>query len=109
MIDAIAKVSPGIKSPTRYQIGNIYLEEEMQELKVHIKTLKVKWPIYGCSIMCDGWSSRTRKPIINFMIYYDRSMIYHSSVDTTNIPKIVDCIFSLIDKVVEEVGEENVV
>ena len=36
-------------------------------------------------------------------------MIYHSSVDTTNIPKTTDYIFSLIDKVVEEVGEENVV
>ena len=59
--------------------------------------------------MCDGWSSRTRKPITNFMIYCDRSMIYHSSVDTTNIPKTTDYIFSLIDKVVEEVREENVV
>ena len=36
-------------------------------------------------------------------------MIYHSSIDTTNIPKIADYIFSLIDKVVEEVGEENIV
>ena len=52
---------------------------------------------------------RTKKPIINFMIYCDRSMIYHSLVDTTNIPKIADYIFSFIDKVVEEVGKENVV
>ena len=59
--------------------------------------------------MCDGWSSRTKKPIINFMIYCDRSMIYHSSFDTTNIPKTANYIFSLMDKVVEEVGEENVV
>ena len=59
--------------------------------------------------MCDAWSSRTRKPIFNFMIYCDRSMIYHSSVDTTNIPKTTNYIFSLMDKVVEEVGEENVV
>ena len=36
-------------------------------------------------------------------------MIYHSSVDTTNIPKIADYIFSLMDKFVKEVGEENVV
>ena len=36
-------------------------------------------------------------------------MIYHSSVDTTNILKTTDYIFSLMDKVVEEVGEENVV
>ena len=36
-------------------------------------------------------------------------MIYHSSVDTTNILKIADYIFSLMDKFVKEVGEENVV
>ena len=50
--------------------------------------------------MCDGWSSRTRKPIINFMVYCDRSMIYLSLVDTTNIPKTTDYIFSLVDKMV---------
>ena len=43
------------------------------------------------------------------MIYCDRSMIYHFLVDTTNIPKTTDYSFSLMDKVVEEVGEENVV
>ena len=59
--------------------------------------------------MCDGWSSRTRKSIINFMIYCDRTMVYHSSVDTTNTPKTTNYIFSLMDKIVEEVGKENVV
>ncbi|RVW84564.1 hypothetical protein CK203_048143 [Vitis vinifera] len=87
MVDTIAEAGPGIKGPIGYQIGNTYLEEEVQELE----------------------SSRTRKPIINFMIYCDRSVIYHSSVDATNIPKTTDYIFSLMDKVVEEVGEENVV
>ena len=43
------------------------------------------------------------------MIYCDRSMMYHSSVDTTNIPKTTNYIFSLMDKTVEEVGKENVV
>ena len=43
------------------------------------------------------------------MIYCDKSMIYHYSIDTTNIPKTTKYIFSLMDKVVEEVGEENVV
>ena len=36
-------------------------------------------------------------------------MIYHISVDTANIHKTVDYIFSLMDKVVNTVGEENVV
>ena len=43
------------------------------------------------------------------MIYCDRSMIYLSLVYTTNIPKMVDYIFSLMDKIVEEVREENIV
>ena len=85
------------------------LEEEVQELEVHITTLKAKCPTYGCTIMYDGWIFRTKKLIVNFMIYCDRRMIYHSSVDITNIPKIANYIFSLMDKVLEEVREENVV
>ena len=109
MIDTIAEAGPSIKGPIGYQIGNTYLKEEVQELEVYINIMKAKWPVYGCTIMCDGWSSRTRKPIINFMVYCDRSMIYISLVNTTNIPKTTDYIFSLIDKIVEEVGEENIV
>ena len=109
MIDTIAEAGLGIKGPQGYEISNAYLEEEVQDLEVYINTLKAKWPVYGCTIMCDGWSSRTRKSIINFMVYCDRSMIYLSSVDTTNIPKTADYIFFLMDKIVDEVGEENVV
>ena len=36
-------------------------------------------------------------------------MIYHTSVNTTNILKTVDYIFSSMDKVVHEVGEEKIV
>ena len=36
-------------------------------------------------------------------------MIYHSLVDTANIPKTTNYIFSLMDKVIEEIGEKNVV
>ena len=85
IIDTIVEADPGFKGSTGYQIGNAYLEEEVQELEVYINTLKAKWPIYGCTIMCNDWSSRTRKSIINFMVYCDGSMIYLSSVDTTNI------------------------
>ena len=42
MIDTIAEVGPGIKGPMGYQIGNTYLEEEVQELEVYITTLKAK-------------------------------------------------------------------
>ena len=43
------------------------------------------------------------------MVYCDRSMIYLSLVGITNIPKTAGYIFSLMDKIVQEVGEENIV
>ena len=49
MIDTVAEAGPGIKGPIGYQIGNTYLEKEVQELEVYITTLKAKWPIYGCT------------------------------------------------------------
>ena len=42
MIDTMAEEGPGIKGPTGYQIGNAYVEEEVQELEVYINTLKAK-------------------------------------------------------------------
>ena len=42
MIDTIAEAGLGIKGPMGYQIGNTHLEEEVQELEVHITTLKAK-------------------------------------------------------------------
>ena len=78
MINIIAEAGLGVKGPTWYQIDNLYLEEEMKEIEVYIASIKTKWPQYGCTIMCDGWSSRNRKSIVNFMIYCDRSMIHHT-------------------------------
>ena len=54
IIDTIAEAGRGIKGPTGYQIGNAYLKEEVQELEIYMNTLKAKWPVYGCTIMCDG-------------------------------------------------------
>ena len=47
--------------------------------------------------------------LLLIMTYCDRNMIYHTSIDATNISKTVDYIFSLMNKVVNEVGEENIV
>lgn len=59
--------------------------------------------------MCDGWTSKTRKSLINFMVYSHRNMIFHKSVDNTSQSKTNEYIFRLMDRVVDEVGEENVV
>ena len=56
-----------------------------------------------------GWNFGNINPIINFLVYCDRSMIYLSSINITNIPKTVDYVFSLMDMILEEVREDNIV
>ncbi|XP_073034578.1 uncharacterized protein [Primulina eburnea] len=109
MINTIADVGPGVQGPSGRQIGGVFLEEEVEDITAYLNTLKSKWPKYGCTIMCDGWSTRNKHPIINFMIYCDRNMIFHSSVDCTNQRKTADFILSLLNKVIDEIGEENIV
>lgn len=109
MINTIAEAGPGMKGPSGRQISGTYLDDEVSEIEGYISTLKSKWPEYGCTIMCDGWSTKNRHPIINFMIYCDRAMIYHTSVDCTNKRKTADFLLSLMNNVIDEIGEQNVV
>ncbi|XP_075500071.1 uncharacterized protein LOC142538644 [Primulina tabacum] len=109
MINTIANVGPGVQGPSGCQIGGVFLEEEVEYITIYLNTLKSKWPKYGCTIMCDGWSTRNKHPIINFMIYCDHNMIFHSSVDCTNKRKTADFILSLLNNVFDDIGEENVV
>ena len=42
MINTIAEAGRGVKGPIGYHIGNLYLEEEMKEIKVYIASIKAK-------------------------------------------------------------------
>ena len=42
MIYTIAEAGLGVKGLTGYQIGNLYLEEEMKEIEVYIVSIKIK-------------------------------------------------------------------
>ena len=51
MINTITVAGPCVKGPMRYQIGNLYLKEEMKEIEVYIASIKIKWLQYGCTVM----------------------------------------------------------
>ena len=44
MINTIAEADTGVKRPTGYQTGNLYLEE-MKEIEIYIALIKTKWPV----------------------------------------------------------------
>ncbi|CAL5187908.1 unnamed protein product [Lathyrus oleraceus] len=61
--------------------------------------------------MCDGWTdSINHTHIMNFLVYCHRGTVFWKSVDASDVDsRNTDYYFQLLDKVVEEVGEEYVV
>ncbi|KAK5845860.1 hypothetical protein PVK06_002097 [Gossypium arboreum] len=80
---SIPKVGQGVKLPTPYEISDVYLESEYQRVRDWVNGLKTHWKELGATLMCDDASSvRSR----------DAEFYY-----------------SLLDLVVEEIGESYIV
>ncbi|RWR88754.1 Glutathione S-transferase 1 [Cinnamomum micranthum f. kanehirae] len=43
------------------------------------------WEEYGCTLMCDGWTSNNRRHIINVMAYCVTRIVFVRSVDTSGL------------------------
>lgn len=61
--------------------------------------------------MCDGWTdSINHTHIMNFLVYCHKSNVFYKPVNTSDgDSRNTDYYFQLLDKVVEEMGEEYVV
>ena len=105
----IIYVGMGIEPPSPYEIKSKYMEMEYKDMKAYVNIQREKWETYGCTIMCDGWTTPTKLSIINFMVYSKGSTIFLKSVDASDKIKDNKYIYGLLKDVIKEVGEENVV
>ncbi|KAL1210202.1 hypothetical protein V5N11_013230 [Cardamine amara subsp. amara] len=60
--------------------------------------------------MSDGWrDSVVSKDLVNFLVNSPKGSVFIKSMDVSEVVKDATLLFQLLDKIVEEVGEENVV
>ncbi|CAL5329051.1 unnamed protein product [Camellia sinensis] len=74
MLDVAAEVGPRVKGLSAYEVSEVYLGMEYDEMTEWIGSFKGIWAERGVSIMCDGWGSLTRQHIINFLVYCNRDL-----------------------------------
>ena len=104
MLKVAYEVGPNVDLPTPYEVTEVYLQQEYEEIKTWIESHKQIWTERGVTIMCDGWTGPTRMHIINFLVYSNRGTIFHKSVATTNVhSRTSEYYLSLLDKVVDEI------
>lgn len=71
MFDMAARAGVGVKAHFAYQLLNLLVNINNKELRSCIGCLKVKCKEYGCTIMLDGWTTLTKKTLVNFLVYCD--------------------------------------
>lgn len=59
--------------------------------------------------MTDGWIDRKNITIVNFPVNGLEGTIFLKSIDASNMSKIANKVFKIMDDIMEEVGEDNVV
>jgi hypothetical protein len=75
----------GVPSPQGRDIDDKYLDANEAELKAMFQ----KWRKHGVTIMCDSWTGPTHMSVINFLLYSNGRMWFHSLVDATEKTKML--------------------
>ncbi|XP_021756968.1 uncharacterized protein LOC110722047 isoform X1 [Chenopodium quinoa] len=109
MLELVGHHGPGLIGPSSQLISGRFLHDELSTVKSYLAEYRTCWAVTGCSIMADSWKNSQGRTLINFLVSCPRGVYFVSLVDATDVVDDPLSLFKLLDKVVDEIGEENVV
>ncbi|XP_058003663.1 uncharacterized protein LOC110645316 [Hevea brasiliensis] len=109
ILESVGQFGIGWKAPSYHELRIPLLNKEVTDVKNELKSYEEEWAKYGCSIMADGWTDKKQRTLINFLVNSPKGTIFLESVDTSDYSKTGEKMFELLDRIVERVGEANVV
>jgi hypothetical protein len=71
----------GVPSPKGRDIDGKYLDANEAALKAMFQKWHNEWHEHDVTIMCDSLTDLTRMSVINFLLYSNSRMCFHSSID----------------------------
>nr|GEX86853.1 zf-BED domain-containing protein [Tanacetum cinerariifolium] len=107
MIQMVCDFGRGLDPPSYYEMRVTYLKKVVDYTKALLEDYKKEWKKTGCTLMSDGWSDQKNRSICNFLVNSPKGTIFLASVDTSEISKIKEKVFALLDDFVEKIGEEH--
>lgn len=99
----------GYTPPSYDRMRTSLLEAEKASIEICLKSIKASWGSRGVSIVSDGWTDITRRPLINFIAASDAGPVFLRAIDTFGNIKNTDYMTQIFLEVVNEVGPSNVV
>ncbi|XP_051127839.1 uncharacterized protein LOC127249185 isoform X2 [Andrographis paniculata] len=109
MLELVAQYGSDFTGPSSHLISGRFLHDEILTIKNYLEEYKSSWAVTGCSILADSWRNCQSRTLINILVSCPRGVYFVCSVDATGVVEDATYLFRLLDKVVEEMGEVNVV
>ncbi|KAK8516369.1 hypothetical protein V6N12_068976 [Hibiscus sabdariffa] len=99
---------PGYAPPGYNKLRTTLLQQEKNNVEKLLQPIKATWREKGLTIVSDGWSDPTRKPLINFMATFGNGPMFLKAVNCFGEVKDKFSIANLMKEVIDEVGHQNV-
>ncbi|KAH1058386.1 hypothetical protein GYH30_002788 [Glycine max] len=106
MIDAISSISLGYKAPNFYRIRDPLLNMWVDDVRNLIESYKEVWKETGCTLMANGWTDRSRRTLINFLIYCLKGTVFLRLLEK-EFPKLYlsSCVAHCINLMLQDFGK----
>ncbi|KAD4386111.1 hypothetical protein E3N88_26280 [Mikania micrantha] len=99
----------GAPPPSSLTPSTRFLQDEILTIKTYLAEYKASWAVAGCSILADTWKDAHNRTLINIFVSCPRGVHFVSSHDATEFVENSLTLFKFLDKIVFDMGEENVV
>ncbi|XP_066161970.1 uncharacterized protein [Oryza sativa Japonica Group] len=109
MLEAIRQFGRSLKGPSPYEMSGSFLQKRKEKVMDGFKEHKESWELTGCSIMTDAWTDRKGRGVMNLVVHSAHGVLFLDSVECSGDKKDGKYIFELVDRYIEEIGEQHVV
>ncbi|XP_020173365.3 uncharacterized protein [Aegilops tauschii subsp. strangulata] len=109
MLESIGQFGKDLRGPSPYEMSGPFLQKRKQKVLDGFKNHKESWELTGCTVMTDAWTNKKGRGVMNLVVHSAHGVCFIDSVDCSGDRKDGKYIFDLVDKCIEEIGEENVV
>eukprot|EP00271_Cylindrocystis_brebissonii_P023242 TRINITY_DN953_c0_g1_i2.p1 TRINITY_DN953_c0_g1~~TRINITY_DN953_c0_g1_i2.p1 ORF type:complete len:796 (+),score=98.22 TRINITY_DN953_c0_g1_i2:906-3293(+) len=107
--DRLSEHGPGWEPPSEYEQKGTLLDAELTTIKDKLVDMRKSFVRYGCTIICDGWTDRQGRALLNFLAANHRGAMFLFTIDAGGDRKTGEWIETELKKAMANVGEENVV
>ncbi|KAL3505831.1 hypothetical protein ACH5RR_031213 [Cinchona calisaya] len=108
MIEAVASQGSQVVTPSCNDLRSWILKSSVEEVKSDIDRFTGYWAKSGCSILVDEWVTLKGRTLVKVLVNCPEGNLFLKSMDISDIRNSADALYQLLAKVIEEVGERNV-